>query len=101
MSTKNISLETTNEVFSANSGLIFFDQLWDKLSLSKRLRRMLPKKHRNRGPSQINKFKSLLFSFAVGNDCLDDLNELRRDCFFMELTDGGLKTKIINSNQLR
>ena len=50
---------------------------------------MLPKKHRNRGPSQINKFKSLLFSFAVGNDCLDDLNELRRDCFFMELTDGG------------
>jgi len=95
MKFKNISLEVTNEVFSANSGIIFFDQLWEKLNLSKQLRRMLPKKLKNKGPTQINKFKSLLFSFAVGNDSLDDLDKLRRDCFFRELTDGGVAARTI------
>jgi len=93
MKFKNILLEATNEVFSANFGIIFFDQLWEKLNLSKQLRRMLPKKLKNKGPTQINKFKSLLFSFAVGNDCLDDLDELRGDCFFRELTNGGVAAR--------
>jgi hypothetical protein len=68
-------LITANKVLSGHSGLILFDELWNRLNLNNRIRRFLPKKKKNRGTKQVDKFKSILFSFASGNDCLSDLDE--------------------------
>ena len=88
MKAKNISLEVTNKVLSANSGLILFENLWNQLNLDKKLRRLMPKKKKSRGISQTAKFKGLLFSFALGGDCIDDLEHLRDDSIFLELLGG-------------
>lgn len=90
---KNIKIESTNKVLSSHAGLIFFENLWDQLNLTKKLRRLLPRKKKKRGIKQINKFKGLLFSFTVGNDCIDDLEELRADALFNELIEGELPAR--------
>jgi len=90
---KNISLTSTNKVFSANSGIILYEEVWNQLKLDKRLRRLLPKKLKKRGVSQISKFKGILFSFALGNDCIDDLQQLRSDDIFCYLIDGELPAR--------
>lgn len=93
MTSNCISLESTNKVMSCHSGLILFDQLWDQLNLRNRIRRLLPIKKRNRGPKQIDKFKSILFSFASGNDCISDLDDLLEDTLFTSLTAGGTHSR--------
>lgn len=93
MNSQCISIETTNKVMSCHSGLILFDQLWDKLNLRNRIRRLLPNKKRNRGQKQIDKFKSILFSFASGNDCISDLDDLLEDTLFSSLTAGGTHSR--------
>ena len=90
---KSISIEGISEVFSANSGLILLEKLWRELKVEKYLKRFLPKKKRNKGPDQVNKVKSLLYSFAVGNDCLDDLDTLFNDELYRELSAGGCSAK--------
>jgi hypothetical protein len=78
---------------SCHSGLFLFDDLWGRLNLKNRLRRLLPKKKRARGPAQIDKVKSILFSFACGNDCLSDLDDLLEDLLFTGLTGGGTHSR--------
>lgn len=78
---------------SCHSGLILFDQLWDQLNLRNRIRRLLPSKRRNRGQKQIDKFKSILFSFASGNDCISDLDDAWEDTLFRKLTGGGTPSR--------
>jgi hypothetical protein len=78
---------------SCHSGLILFDQLWDQLNLRNRIRRLLPSKKRNRGQKQIDKFKSILFSFVSGNDCISDLDNLLEDTLFTSLTAGGTHSR--------
>jgi hypothetical protein len=78
---------------SCHSGLILFDQLWEQLNLKNRIRRLLPNKKRNRGQKQIDKFKSILFSFASGNDCISDLDDLLEDTLFTSLTAGGTHSR--------
>lgn len=86
--TQTITLQPTDKVLSCHSGLVFFEDLWKRLKLDNKLRRLLPKKKRRRGLHQVSKFKGLLFSFAVGNDCIDDLDELREDALFQNLVGG-------------
>jgi hypothetical protein len=93
MNPHNIVLEPTTEVFSSNAGLLLMERLWGGLSLEKRIRKLLPRKHRDRWPRQINKIKSLLFSFALGNDCLSDLDQVRKDAVCRELTSGGVAAR--------
>ena len=93
MNSHSISLDSTNKVMSCHSGLILFDQLWDQLNLRNRIRRLLPSKKRNRGQKQIDKFKSILFSFASGNDCISDLDDLLEDTLFTSLTAGGTHSR--------
>jgi len=93
MNAKDIAFEVTNKELSANTGLIFFNKIFEDLKLSKRLNRILPQKKRKRGPTQINKFKSLLFAFAAGADSLSDLDELDGDKLFLKLTDGGVASR--------
>lgn len=93
MNLKNISIESTSLVFSAHSGLFLFNTLWNELRFEKRIKKLLPKKKRCRGVGQICKIKALLYSFAVGNDCLSDLDSLRQDIFVRELTGGGVASR--------
>ena len=88
MNLKNISLDTTNKVLSSHSGIILFENLWDCLNLDRKLRRLLPKKKKKRGINQLSKVKWLLYTFAVGNDCIDDLEDLRDDKLLLELLGG-------------
>jgi hypothetical protein len=90
---KNIQLESTTQTFSSHSGLILFEESWKHLKLDKKIKKLLPKKKKKLGPTQINKFKSLVYSFLVGNDCLSDLDDLRKDILFSELTFGGLSSR--------
>src|SRR5690606_17436717 len=71
----------------------FFDALFNKLELDSVLAPILPKKQKDRGITQIDKIKSLLFHFATGNDCLDDLDELREESLYSELTSGGVSSR--------
>lgn len=90
---KNISLETTNKVLSSRSGIILFEDLWNQLNLDKKLRRLIPKKSNERGITQLSKVKGILFSFATGNDCLDDLEGLREDAIIAKLLGGELPAR--------
>ena len=83
---KTISIEPTSQTFSSHSGLFIFEELWKRLKLDKRLKFKLPRKKRNLGPTQLNKFKSLLNSFVIGNDCLSDIDDSNKDVLFAELT---------------
>lgn len=94
--TKTIAIEPTTQTFSSHSGLFLFEQMWKCLKLEKRIKKRLPRKKKKLGPTQINKFKSLLYSFLVGNDCLADLDTLRRDVFFSELTSGGAAARTMS-----
>lgn len=85
MRSNNISFGVTNKDLSCHSGLVFFEKLFKQLKLNKKLWRLLPRKKKDRGLKQINKIKGILFSFAVGNDCLSDLDSLSKDPLFIEL----------------
>jgi phage antirepressor YoqD-like protein len=83
---KTIKIESTSQTFSSHSGLFLFEEIWKQLKLDKRIKFLLPRKKKNIGPTQLNKFKSLLYSFVVGNDCLADINTSNKDILFAELT---------------
>lgn len=88
MKLKNIKIESTNKVLSANGGLIFFHQLLNNLNFEKNLKDVLPSKAKNIGISQYNKFKTLLLGFIAGLDSIDDVTDLKKDKLFSKLTDG-------------
>lgn len=88
MSYKNISIEATSEVFSTNSGIFLLNQLWKSLRLAKKFKSVLPRKKRKRGLKQVDKLKALVFSFALGNDSLSDLDKLNEDDLFKSLIGG-------------
>ena len=93
MKSQSILLESTTKVLSTHSGLVLFENLWEYLNLDKRLRRLLPHKKKKRGIDQLSKIKGILYSFALGNDCIDDLEELRSDALFNELLRGELAAR--------
>lgn len=88
-----IVLKKTNKVLSANSGLIFLNQLIEQLDLEQKLSKFLPVKKKDRGITSFMKFKSALMSFASGSDCLDDFNELREEGLYQELCLGGISSR--------
>ena len=85
---KNISIEATSEVFSSNSGLFLLNKYWKALRLSRKFKELLPRKKKKRGLEQISKLKALVFSFAVGNDSLSDLDQINQDKLFREVIGG-------------
>jgi len=89
MNIKNISIEATTEVFSSNSGIFLLEQLWKDLRLNKKFKHLLPRKKKKRGIDQVNKLKALIFSVALGNDSLSDVDDLRDDKVFYEIIGGG------------
>ncbi len=91
--TKNIALESTTKVLTNNAGQFLLNQLWGYLDVEKKIKKLLPRKKRSRGAAHVQKIKSLLFSFALGGDCLSDLDDIRTDKLFCELTIGGVASR--------
>lgn len=58
---------------------------------------LLPKKKIKSHSYQENKFKTLLFKFLCGADCIDDLDWLREDTIFKTITDGALLQQLLVS----
>lgn len=85
MKHKNISIESLNQSLSCHGGLFLLETLYDRLELDKKVRKLLPKKKRKRGVTQVNKFKSLLFAMVLGADSLSDMNYFNKDGFFEAL----------------
>lgn len=88
MNKKSISIEGRSEVYTPHSGLFILDKIWKSLRLDKTFKTVLPRKKRKRGLGQIDKLKGLVFSFAIGNDSLSDLDHLNGDQLFRELIGG-------------
>ena len=87
MKHQNISIESTTQTFSAHSGLFLLDRIFKELQMKKRIKKALPPKKKNKAPSQVCKFKALLFSFAIGGDSLSDIDTYKKDILFSELTE--------------
>lgn len=88
MNKKSISIETTSEVYTPHSGLFILNKVWKSLRLDKKFKSVLPRKKRKRGLEQIDKLKALVFSFALGNDSLSDVDNLNEDRLFRALIGG-------------
>ncbi len=90
---KNIKLETYRTDLTSNVGMLLINQLYDLLDFDKLLE-ILPKAKRRDAGCAASKLKGLLYSFAVGGECLDDLDEVRKDDrFYRELSGGGMSSK--------
>lgn len=90
---KNIKLETSRTDLTSNVGMLLIDRIFDLLCLDKLLK-ILPQTRRCDAGSAECKLKSLLYSFAIGGDCLDDLDDFKNtDRFYRELSDGGVSAK--------
>jgi len=90
LSLKSIVIEKTRKELSALSGLIFFNDLLNRLGFMGELAKILPRMQRFRGLAAKNKFKAAILAFIAGADCLDDLDDLREDQIFEQLCDGGI-----------
>ena len=90
MNFKNISIESINKDFSSFGGIKIYDLLYNSLKVREHTQKLLPAKKLNSGISQADKFKTLVFKFICGADCLDDLDWLRLDTIFKNVTSGGI-----------
>jgi len=72
MSYKNIAIESIDKDFSSFGGIKIFDLMYNLLKIESTTTVLLPKSKYRPKISQENKFKSLIFSFLCGADCLDD-----------------------------
>lgn len=85
---KVIRFEGINKEFSEFAGLKFFDSLFTKICSESFFKAILPNYRGIKSKSQ--KIKSLIHSFLCGADCLSDLDYLRDDIVFSELTGDGI-----------
>lgn len=90
MNFKNISIESINKDFSSLGGIKIYDRLYNLLNIRNSTSHLLPAKKTKAGISQTNKLKTLLFKFICGGDCLDDLEWLRLDTLFNNITSGAM-----------
>lgn len=90
MKSKSISIETINKDFSSFGGIKIYDSLYNTLKVRESLSPLLPAKKKKSKNNQSDKFKTLLFKFICGGDCLDDLDWLRLDTTFNHVTGGAI-----------
>jgi len=90
LSFKSIVIENTRKELSALSGLIFFNDVLNRLGFMGELSKILPRMQRIRGLAAKFKFKAAILAFIAGAECLDDLDDLREDQLFSQLCDGGV-----------
>ena len=90
MSYKNIAIESIDKDFSSFGGIKIFDLMYNLLKIESTTTVLLPKSKYRPKISQENKFKSLIFSFLCGADCLDDLDWLKLDTAFTKVTSGAI-----------
>ena len=89
---KIIAIHKNRKELSALSGLIFFENLITSLNLVGVLGSLLP--HSERKSSFLAKHKFLvgIYAFIAGADCLEDLDSIREDQVFSNLTNGAISS---------
>lgn len=97
LNNQNIELETTRKELTHLTGLLFFTNLINRLNLVNRLSRFLPRMIRSSSKLPREKFLIGILAFICGADCIDDLNDLRDESFFRELTDGAIAPSTMRS----
>lgn len=91
---QNIKIETSRTDLTANAGMTLINKLCDLLDMDKLLK-ILPKAKRNDSGAAESKLMSLMYSFAIGGECLGDLDDFRSsDRFYRELSGGGISSKV-------
>lgn len=90
MNSNDIVITRSRKDLSANAGLIFYNDLINRLNFEGALGQILPIKQRNVGLLSKEKFLAGIFAFIAGADCIDDLHHLAHEPFFSRLTKGGL-----------
>ncbi|MCK5882502.1 MAG: transposase, partial [Bacteriovoracaceae bacterium] len=90
MNSNDIVITQTRKDLSAKAGLLFFNNLINRLNLEGPLGKILPRKQRNYGLTSKEKFIAGIFAFISGADCIDDLHNLSRESMFSKLTNGGI-----------
>ena len=87
---KDIQINSTRKELSHLSGLIFFRDLITSLNFENRLAHFLPPAKRRSRLLPKNKFIIGVLGFIAGADCVDDLNDLRNEYLFSNITRGGI-----------
>lgn len=86
MNPKTIEFETTRKDLTHLSGLQFFHSLVSSIGLDSLIGQILPKNRVVRGQTNKEKFLTAFYSFIAGADCIEDLELLRLDPLFSEIT---------------
>src|SRR5690554_3714645 len=81
-----IEFETTRKDLTHLSGLVFFQKLIKSTGLDSIIGQLLPNNKWQRGQSNKEKFFTALYSFIAGADCIEDLEMLKLDPLFAEIT---------------
>jgi hypothetical protein len=81
-----IRFEQTNKVFSRFGGLPLLSRLIDASEISKKLASLVPTQGFLGVNTPVEKFLGLIYGFACGADCLDDLEVLSQDQGFVAAT---------------
>ncbi len=80
-----LTIESTNQVFSALGGLPIFDQILDSLNLRRKLKSCLPQGEVKQRIATYDKFRSLVLGLIAGAECLDDMEKMSEDKVFQEV----------------
>ena len=81
----DIKFEETGKVLSPIGGLPIAHKILKKLDIEEKITPYLPKLKRKRGTSEGDKFRTMVLSFIVGGECLEDIENLKYDEGFLKV----------------
>ena len=84
---RRIKLVPTDERLTSGAGLGTVIELFDKSILAEEFKRCLPQRTSHKSIGSYPMALTMLASFIYGHECLDDLDEFRRDPALKELFD--------------
>ena len=87
--------------FSSYGGLGLLSELVSSSGLSRRLKEYLPVGKRGYKVHSNLKFKTLLYAFGIGGDCLEDLDVFSQDAGFQAVCKGRVYSSMCYGNFLR
>lgn len=86
MSKNTIEFESTRKDLTHLSGLVFFEKLIKSIGLDSFIGKLLPSGKWVRRQTPKQKFFTILYSFIAGAECIEDIESLRLDSVFTEIT---------------
>lgn len=97
----SVKFSSSRGNFSSYGGLGLFSELVSSSSLSRRLKEYLPVGKRRHNIHSDLKFKTLLYAFGVGGDCLEDIDTFAKDVGFQAVCKNRVYKSGVYGNFLR